>query len=130
MLVLDQFNDAATNSHLAGFIEHLATSSPKTRRLVVLVVVSDFDTYNNMLSMNGGQKIQGVYANPLDLPFWDKRMIGTLFDEHVASRKPELDCLVPMKDQIVEVASQVSVCLTSKNKVNQYSVAVAIYQKR
>lgn len=107
LLVLDQFNGAATNSNLSGFLEHLATSSVRTKRLVVMIVVSDFDMYNNMLKMNGGQKIQSVYANPNNLPFWDKKMITTLFDEEVAKRGPELDFFVLIKDQIVAVATQV-----------------------
>ncbi len=107
LLVLDQFNDAGTNSNLSGFIGHLATSSLRTKRLTVLIIVSDFETYTNMLSMNGGQKIHGVYTNPADLPFWDKKMISSLFDEEVAKRKPDIDYLVPLKDQIVEMATTV-----------------------
>jgi len=107
LLVIDHFNGAATNSYLGGFMEHLATSSVRTKRLVVLIVVSDFDAYNNMLTMNGGQKIQGVYADPADLPFWDRNMIATLFDEEVAKRNTELRFFIPLKKQIVDVAAQV-----------------------
>lgn len=105
LIVLDQFDQAVANPYLTGFIESLATDSVRAKNFVVLVAVSNVDLYNQILRMNGGQKIQSVYGNISDLPRWDAGMLWRLYYEKRSVWR--LDHLEPVLDQLIAIAAQV-----------------------
>lgn len=106
LIVLDQFDEAATNPYLTGFIESLATGSARAKNYVVLVAVGDIDLHNQILRMNGGQKIQSVYGDSADLPRWDADMLRRLLDEKRSVwRLDHLDTSVT--DILISIAAQV-----------------------
>jgi hypothetical protein len=83
VLVLDQFNDAASHRHVNSFITSLAAGCVKHKNLVVLVVVNNKPFHERILQMNGGRKIMSVQTHNSSSLKWSREQLSVLFDEQV-----------------------------------------------
>eukprot|EP00056_Hartaetosiga_gracilis_P001125 m.42383 g.42383 ORF g.42383 m.42383 type:complete len:381 (+) comp10507_c1_seq2:68-1210(+) len=85
VVVLDQFNEAATHPDLKSFIPSLAADAHVNKNYLVVVIVSDFYMAERILDMNGSQKIISAFDKHGPLPQWNRSMLTTLLKEQVDS---------------------------------------------
>ena len=83
VILLDQFDEAASNPDLKIFVTSLATDSHNNRNFIVLVVTSNKQLADALLKMNGGRKIVPVYPDNSDPPKWTEPKIAAQLQELV-----------------------------------------------
>src|SRR5262249_3566601 len=69
-----------------------------------LVAVNDPTLFEDILNMNGGQKIQAVYPTG-HVPKWSRTMLANLFDEQVKHHN-ESEGFKKDKEAVLDIAEQ------------------------
>ena len=112
-LDMNSLLDEKTRSYIRG----LATDSRNSRKSSVIMCVSNYDVYKEILWLNGGEKISAVFPDPLSLQ-WSEAQITLFVSKTLGFWTPE--------DQ----KTLVTLCLSSRSPGIISDVVATITEQR